>query len=90
VIDGVSVSGANCETNPARVRTPPGKYSTSPAAGDIPAGTSDGSSSVTQLPNTLSGNGEKDSIDMSSHFLDSSRRDTFNDRHRYCSFLKIP
>jgi hypothetical protein len=30
----------------------------------MPGGTSEGSSSVTQVPNTLSGNGEKDSMDM--------------------------
>jgi hypothetical protein len=31
----------------------------------MPGGTSDGSSSVIQLPKTLSGNGENDSMDMS-------------------------
>jgi hypothetical protein len=79
----------NCEASPARLRTPPGKNSTSLAEGDIPGGTSDGSNSVTQLPNTLSGNGEKDSIDMSSRSLDWSLH-VCSTRRAYCSFLKIP
>jgi hypothetical protein len=44
------------------VRTPPGKKSTSPRFGDIPDGTSEGSSSVIQVPNVLSGKGAKVSM----------------------------
>jgi hypothetical protein len=43
----------------------PGKKSTSARFGDMPGGTSEGSSSVIQVLNTLSGNGENDSMDMS-------------------------
>src|SRR5579863_7885674 len=64
LICGVPVSAANCDTSPGRVRTPPGKNSTSLRLGDIPAGTSEGSRRVTQVPKTFNGNGEKDSIDM--------------------------
>ncbi|GEM_PF-5498870 len=52
------------DTRPGRVRTPPGKKSTSARLGDMPGGTSDGSSSVIHEPNTLSGRGENVSIDM--------------------------
>jgi hypothetical protein len=43
---------------------PPGKKSMSASEGDIPGGTSEGSSTVTQVPNVFSGSGEKDSIDI--------------------------
>src|SRR5277367_1555576 len=64
LICGVPPIAENCETSPGRVRTPPGKKSTSPRLGDIPTGTSDGSSSVTHVENVFSGNGENVSMDM--------------------------
>src|ERR1700691_3405975 len=64
LICGRPPSAPYCETRPGRVRTPPGKKSTSARLGDIPGGTSEGSSSVIQVLNTFSGNGEKVSIDM--------------------------
>src|SRR5579872_2633142 len=64
LIEGTPPTMGNCETRPGRVRTPPGKKATSASAGDIPVGTSDGSSSVTQVLNVLRGNGEKVSMLM--------------------------
>src|ERR1700735_1357751 len=64
LISGTPASGEYCETRPGRVCTPPGKNATSANDGDIPAGTSDGSRSVTQVPKVLSGIAEKVSIDI--------------------------
>ena len=64
MISGVPPITGNWETRPERVRTPPGKKSTSPRLGDIPMGTSEGSSSVTRVLKTFSGSGKKDSMDM--------------------------
>src|SRR5487761_1841126 len=61
---GVAPSAGNIESRPGRVRTPPGKNSTSRASGDIPGSTSDGSSSVIHEPNVVSGTGRKVSTDM--------------------------
>jgi hypothetical protein len=82
-----------------RPRTPPGKNSTSLRLGDIPAGASEGSRRVTQVPKTFNGNGEKESMDMvrwafvALPFLRARRRlDRASRRTKegYCSFLKIP
>ena len=64
LICGAPARAAYCETSPGRVRTPPGKKSTSERFGDMPAGTSEGSSRVTHVLKTLRGNGEKVSMLM--------------------------
>src|SRR5690348_502589 len=61
---GAPPSTGNCAASPPRVRTPPGKNSTSARFGDSPGGTSDGSSNVIHDPNVFSGSGAKDSIDI--------------------------
>src|SRR5579864_5262365 len=63
-MDGVPPSAGYTDTNPGRVRTPPGKNSTSRASGDIPGETSDASSSVIHDPNVVSGIGAKVSTDI--------------------------
>src|SRR5271168_1966907 len=64
LICGEPPRAVNCETSPGRVRTPPGKKSTSARLGDIPGGTSEGSRSVTQVPKMFSGSGENVSMLM--------------------------